>query len=338
MKLSINICATAGYLYVWRSLLRRVVAAAKHRDDVHIVFISDKTEDCKKAYATLMKECPKEWEKEHRAMGLENKGEPYKNEQQILIAKMHGEAFAASRLVGADQCWTIEADILPPPDALRMMEWALQMPQADGTFYYDVAYCLYFNGQFMGGRGDLTHPIGEDHLPEERELPEELKGRYEEFIREEKELFAAKKMPDEERRKKAQEIGDEVKKCPPKGNVFHLNAVKWRPRGWFDMAYPAIGRGAIVPADWCGEGCNLLSKRALATAFYEGYDGGGTQDLFLCWRRYFPDNIRIAAIPHTLCDHIKKKDGKLIQYQGVHEQQGEAKGHLRVIQREWIEV
>lgn len=339
MKLSISICATASYLHVWKTVIRRIVAASLHRDDVHIVYVSDETDECKKAFALLEKECPAEWSKEHRPLALDNTGEHYKLNQQILIAKMHGEGFTAARMAGAKQCWTVEADVLVPPDSLRMMEWALQMPQADGSPYYDVAMCTYSNGLFIGGRGDPTHPIAEDFKPEERVLTDEIKGRYEAHKVEEKAWIEQKKIPDEEWQKKAQALAEDIKKCPPMGNVWEMNAkFGWRLRGWMDFAYPGIGRGAIVPGDWVGEGCNLLSEKALAVANFEGYDGRGTQDLFLCWRRYHPNNLRMACITHTICDHVKKQGNKIIHYQALHEQMGESKGHLRVVQKDWVEV
>lgn len=339
MKLSIALAATSAYLYAWKSCVRRMATASRHREDVHVVYVSDGAKECAEAFQFLKKEVPKSWQVEHRRIELPKPGEKYKIESQILIAKLHGEMFSAAREAGADQCWTIEADVLVPPDSLRMMEWALAMPQADGAPFYDVAFCTYPNGLFIGGRGTPQHPIAEDFLPHERKLSDDLLKRFTDFKAEEKALLEKKQMPDEEYRKKAQELHDEIKKCPPDGTIWQVIAKHgWHPRGWVDFAYPAIGRGAIVPSDWCGQGCNLLSKKALALSTFEGYDGQGTQDLFLCWKRYHPAGIRLACITHSPCDHVKKQGDKIIHYQAGHEQVGESQGHLRVTQKEWIEI
>ena len=96
-----------------------------------------------------------------------------------------------------------------------------------------------------------------------------------------------------------------------------------------DYAYPGIGLGAIVPSDWCGLGCTLLSKRALALADFNGYEGLGTQDLFLCWHRWHQAGLRIACVPHVVCDHIKRRGEGIVHHRAFHEQTGEFRGHLR---------
>lgn len=340
MKLSIRICATKSYLHVWRTLLRRVVTAAAHRDSVHIVFVSTEHEDCTKAFKLLCDLAPKHWQTEHRIAGEEpaSGDEKYKDKIQQLIARMHGMGFEASRAAGADQCWTVEPDVLPPPDALRMMEWALAMPQADGSPYYDVAFCTYPNGHFIGGFGTPQSPINQDFTYGERVIPADLQKRYQKMKREEKTLNKTKKPPEQAWIDAAKRLNEEILKCPVRGNIWNANATKWRRRGWLDHAYPAIGRGAIVPVDWCGEGCNLLSKKALSLAFYDGYTGAGTQDLHLCWRQWHPNGLRIACITHTVCDHVKHDNGKLIHHRAYHETEGEYKGHLRVQQQEWVDL
>jgi hypothetical protein len=75
-------------------------------------------------------------------------------------------------------------------------------------------------------------------------------------------------------------------KCKPLGNVFFCNSKKFRRRGWMDAAYPGLGIGAVVPSDWCGFGCTPMSKRALSLAQFDGYDGSGTEDLYMVWKRW----------------------------------------------------
>jgi len=39
-------------------------------------------------------------------------------------------------------------------------------------------------------------------------------------------------------------------------------------------------------------------------AIFDGYDGRGTEDLYVCFHRWYPAGLRIGAIPHSLCDHV----------------------------------
>jgi hypothetical protein len=255
---------------------------------------------------------------------------------------LQGAAFAAARKIRASMLWSVEADNLVPADALRVAEWTLQMPQADGLPYYEVAAVTYPNGLFLGGNGSPNHPIAEDFTEKERKLPPRL-VRALEVCRERLKGCKDQKIGDKEG-KRLGRLHERVKKCPPDGNVFEVTAKHgWRRRGWMDFAYPGIGRGAIVPSDWCGLGCTLMSAKALALAEFSGYDGRGTQDLFLCWHRWHPAGLRIACIPHTAADHVKRK-GKdapadapdIIHYRAYHETEGEYRGHLRVRQQEWM--
>jgi hypothetical protein len=69
------------------------------------------------------------------------------------------------------------------------------------------------------------------------------------------------------------EISETVKGAS-RSSVFFCNSKGFRRRGWMSAAYPEIGIGAVVPADWCGMGCKLMSKKALSIAQFDGYDGG----------------------------------------------------------------
>jgi hypothetical protein len=205
--------------------------------------------------------------------------------------------------------------------------------------YYAISTCTYPSqggGGFLGGRGDPAHPIAECFEEDERQVPADLAKEHKKL----KEEFAALKAPPSAQlQKRAEEIREKLKACPPKGNVFELNAKKWRRRGWLDNAYPAIGIGAMLPSDWCGLGCTLLSKRALALADFYGYEGKGTQDLFLCWHRWWPAGCRINVIPHAPCDHvIRPREGESsgpTHCYAYHEPLGEAQGHLRCRQMPW---
>lgn len=133
------------------------------------------------------------------------------------------------------------------------------------------------------------------------------------------------------------------------GHVFRAideEAARWRPtsfrrRGWGSSAYPGIGRGAILPTDWCGFGCTTMSRTALALAQFDGYDGGGTEDLFIIYKRWVRAGLRINAIPHSPVDHVirdPKKTGKYILLQAHHESHHpECEGHLRLETRPWFQ-
>jgi hypothetical protein len=120
-----------------------------------------------------------------------------------------------------------------------------------------------------------------------------------------------------------------------------FNSRGFRRRGWLSSAYPAIGAGAVLPSDWCGFGCTLMSHRALALAQFDGYDGSGTEDLYVVWKRWHRNGLRINVIPHAPCDHVirdPQNKGKFILIQAFHETRDpECVGHLRVERRDWYQ-
>jgi hypothetical protein len=337
--LAIATYATKSYFYCWPQFLRRIAAAAGHHAEAHFILATDQSDEAKQAIEAARHELPEGWRIQAVQLPLDDggaEGKDYKTPAQMRIAALQGAAFAAARKIRATALWSVEADNLVPADALRVAEWALQMPQADGSSFYDVAAVTYPNGLFLGGNGSPQHPIAEDFTEKERRLPPRL-VRALEVCRERLKDCKDKEIGGREG-KRLGRLHEWVKKCPPDGNVFEVTAKHgWRRRGWMDFAYPGIGRGAIVPSDWCGLGCTLLSAKALALAEFSGYDGRGTQDLFLCWHRWHPAGLRIAAIPHAVADHVKRdKDGKIVHHRAYHETEGEYRGHLRVRQQEWM--
>lgn len=316
MKIITTIACTHSYQYALEDCVRRIKAALYHaqaRFDIEMEYvISTDKEGVEKAREVLPNA--------HILVTDHAEDEVrYKEKAQMLIADLQQMGFAKAIELGADLCWCVESDILVPYNALSC---SLDMLQFDDG-YYDVAFVTYpsqSGSAFLGGHGSPSHPIEEDFLPEERKLPKELKDKL-------------KKAQKENDHKTMPDIMEEVKKCPPKGNVFELNAKKWRRRGWFDHAYPGIGRGAVLETEWTGLGCNLLSRRALSLASFDGYDGKGTQDLFLNWRRWKANDLHFCVISHCVCEHvITKDDGSRAVAFAHHEPQGECKGHLRVQQ------
>lgn len=341
----ICVSGTKSYLHAWPQCVRAIAAAAAHHEEAHFIFATDESKEGKAAAEIAQRELPDGWKVTVLNLPIkDDKSTRYKEEAQMRIAALQGACFSLARKVRADLCWVVESDNIVPADALRVLEWTLAMPTADGSPHYDIAAATYPNGLFLGGFGTPQNQIAEDFQPHERKLKPRLKLVFEEC---EKRLKQAKDQKTGERESKRMgRLRERIKNCPPDGNVWEVIAKHgWRRRGWMDAAYPGIGRGAVVPSDWCGLGCTLLSKRALAHADFTGYEGKGTQDLFLCWNRWYPAGLKLACVPHIVCDHIKRKSPEapadapeIIHYRAYHETDGEHRGHLRVRQQAFVQV
>jgi hypothetical protein len=328
--LAITVSATKGYLHAWKECLNGITASCAHWDEAHFIFSTDESKEGEAAAELSKRILPEGWKISVLKFPFKDDPKDYKQEAQIRIAKLQGAGFSLARRLRADCLLSVESDTILPANAVRTMEWVLSMPTADGSPYYDVAACTYPNGLFLGGFGSYQHQINEDFLPRERKLPKRMEillERCEERM---------KSNPCEKEAKRMGRLRERVKKYPPQGNVFEMNAKGYRRRGWMDFAYPGIGLGSIVPSDWCGLGCTMMSKKALAHADFNGYEGKGTQDLFLCWSRWHPNGIKIACVPHVACDHIKKEKDSIVHYRAYHETEGECRGHLRVRKQPFI--
>lgn len=360
MRLAVTVCATENYCYAGKTLGRRVAAnisLAELTEPGLVIIAGDDSQACKNMVKAWKAALPTKWEIRHLVVASEKKGdENYKAGAQMLIARLRGAAFSEARLWNADYCWSLDSDTLPPPNALLCSLEMLQFAKG----YYSISSCPYPNGLFLGGRGTPQHPIAEDFLDKERILTDDLKKEQTELDVEDKALAAeaAKTEPGKVTepsqewkdrlaalQKRAEEFKKKVRECPPDGNVFAVNGkYGWRPRGWFDYAYPGIGKGSVVPSDWCGFGCTTMNKVALSYADFTGYDGAGTEDLYIVWRRWWTQGLRINVIAHCPCDHVihdRKKGGDDRVYtlvQAYHETEGECVGHLRTRSVPWVEV
>ncbi len=298
----------------------------------NLILSGDSSDELKKVVAEYQRLLPEGWRVHHVANPFAEDDNPhYQQDAQLLLSQLRSEAFSCARRLNSELCWSLDSDVLPPPNALRCMKTMLEFD--DG--YYGVSSCPYPNSLFLGGRGTPQNPISEVFLPEERVLSDELKKEWEDFQEELKEAKQEEVAGLWE--KKGTDIQKRIRECPPDGNIWEvIGKHGWRRRGWLDHAYPSIGRGAVVPSDWCGFGCTLLSQRALEHAHFDGYDGKGTEDLFIVWKRWNPAGIRINVITHCPCDHViweKKKGGDSSKYtllHSYHEMDGEYVGHLRV--------
>ena len=351
--IAITVAATRSYLHAWPQCVRAIAAAAAHHDEAHFIFATDESEEGKAAAEVARCELPEGWKVSVLTLPIKDDTTVrYKDEAQLRIAALQGACFSLARKVRATRCLVVESDTIIPANALRVLEWTLDMPKADGSPYYHIAAATYPNGLFLGGFGTPQNQIAEDFLPSERKLKPRLNLCLEKC---EERLKALKRPESADEEKLARKVGEKegkrmgrlrerVKNSPPDGNVWEVTAKHgWRRRGWMDFAYPSIGRGAVVPSDWCGLGCTLLSKIALSHADFTGYEGKGTQDLFLCWSRWHPEGLKIACVPHIACDHIKKKsrDDKsdapeILHHRAYHETEGEFRGHLRVRQQPFV--
>jgi hypothetical protein len=335
VKLGITICATKNYTYAMGDQARRIVAnLAKHQPG-HIILAGDDSDELHAIVQLYVRMAPDGWQIHHvKSDDLDdNHQQHYKRSAQLLIAHLRSEAFSFARKLDVDQCWCLDSDVLPPANALRCMQTMLEFDAG----YYSVSTCPYPNSLFLGGRGSPQHPIAEDFLPHERQLPDELKEKWQAH---EERFKNAKQEEMPELLKERTSLQTQIREKPPDGDIWKVIAKHgWRKRGWLDFAYPAIGKGAVVPSDWCGFGCTLMNRAALDLAHFDGYDGQGTEDLYIVWKRWTPAGVRVNVITHCPCDHViweKKKGGDANQYtlhQVYHELEGEYAGHLRVAQR-----
>lgn len=259
----------------------------------------------------------------------ERKGEQHNTNGNLIIAALQDAAWNAARLHGAELCLSLESDILPPANALRTMRSVLDF---DGG-WYDVVMATYPNTAFLGGHGDPAHWIAPNAHEDERQLSEE----HQKLIAARNERLKQPAPLNEAENAAFAALAADIAKQPAEGNVFQRNAKHgWRPRGWFEEAYPALGLGALVPTQWVGLGCTLMSRRALDLAQFTGYAGHGTQDLWLCWRVWHPAGLRLAVTSHAVCSHIKPASDEVAKtgarwqlHYARHELGGAAHGHLR---------
>lgn len=330
MKLAITICATENYTYAMKDQAVRVQAALRYAniENPVIILVTDKSGKMGPIFDLYNQLIPggniilKDLE------GL-TEGENYKTNSQLLISRMRTAAFNEARIENVDFCLSLDSDVLP---AINGIQAALDMLAFDKG-YYSVACMMYTSqggGPWLCGRGTTQEQILPDFYENERDIPQrylDFKAKYEEQLPK-----STTKEEVEKIHKKLGWIRKRFGKYNPKYNVFEANAKGWRKRGWFDNAYPAIGKGAAVPSDWCGFGATMLSRKALAHANFDGYQGQGTEDLYVCFTKWKPNDIRIVAISHVVCDHVvrdRKEKGKYIHVQGYHEETGECEGHLR---------
>lgn len=339
--LAVTICATEKYQYAMRAQARMVQANLRdYPGPIRLILCGDDgLRPVESLYVELFAGRP-DFEIKSIRRFKSAAGENYKNAAQLLIAQMRTAAFAAARTAGASLCWSLDSDVIPKTAlCFRTLHWLLNMPGA----FYGVAISPYPSqggGDFLTGRGNPERPIFSDFDRKERKVPEELLKKWEEIEGRLREAAKAGGLPPKELRDEADKLNREIDACPPEGNVFEMTAKHgFRRRGWLSQAYPALGRGAIVPSDWCGFGNTLLSRAALDEVDFLGYDGGGTEDLFAVFHRWHQAGIRIGSVLHEPSAHVcRRKDGKffIAMPRFVTEAdagKGECVDHLRTLHR-----
>jgi hypothetical protein len=304
--------ATKSFLYAIEDQAALVLAATRYaqlsRDELTYILVTDNSQEGRDAAETIKSMLPYHFV--HRPLDIdENTTGKHNTDGNITIAAMQHEALHEARLIDADLFWSVEADILPNANTLQCLMDTLAFDQG----YYDVAMAAYPNASFLGGHGTARNNITPNVYDDERKVSKDLSRRL--------------KSKNKETREKAEA---ELKEAPANGNIFARQAKGWRPRGWLEEAYPGVGCGAILPTDWIGMGCTLFSRRAMNLANFTGYQGAGTQDLWLGWRCLHQHGLRFAVVPHALASHLKPVNGKMTLMHAYHELDGPTKGHLRM--------
>lgn len=330
MKLAITIVATTNYMYAMRDQAHRVQACCQYANivDPKIIIVSNDevaTHLIGELYRELLPAC-----EFFPVIGTYKESQNYKEDCQIVIGRMRTQAFAKARSLDVDFCLSLDSDVLP---AVNGIKTCLQTLEFDNG-YYSIASMLYTSqggGAWLCGRGNPQRPIFPNFYQDELNIPSHYAKLWKQY---EKMIKACKDQKTWETvNKKLNWLAKRIEKqFPPKGNVHTMNGIKWRRRGWFDFAYPGIGKGAIVPSDWCGFGATMLTRKALALTDFQGYDGRGTEDLYVIFYKWYQSHLRIAAISHSICDHIcRKKDGSggYFMVQGFFDISEDFEGHLR---------
>lgn len=345
--LAITICATEKYQYAMKAQARTLQAnLARFDGQIHVILVGDKQ---LKAIADFYRELFSPAKDRVKIITIDHfkqadSGENYKNPAQMLIAQMRTAAFTAARSIGATLCWSLDSDVIPKTaNCFRTLRWLLDMP---GN-YYDVAISPYPSqggGDLLAGRGTPERPILPDFYENERNAGPELKIRMEKSKAAIAAADAARRPPTKEEMEELTAIAKELEKTPPIGNVFEMNSkFGWKRRGWLSQAYSGLGRGVIVPTDWCGFGNVLMNARALDECNFAGYEGSGTEDLYVVWNCWHQVGIRIGAALHEPSGHVSRRaDGKnffsSIRFvTDADDSKGECTGHLRTIQRSFYQ-
>lgn len=309
--------------------------------------------------------------------GLKN----YKNPAQLVIARMRSAAFDESRRRDVDACLSLDSDVLPQTNALDVMLQSLQFDDGFYSVatlpYPSQGGGDFLAGRGIPENPILPDVYPDERVIPETlrrriqnhdERLKALDGKPDKAWLKERESIT-------QAINRCAPKGDVFFRNSGTGVLPFAGALKdrlkkklrglglkeltgevladieaetnaWRPtgfrrRGWMSSAYPAVGIGCMLPTDWCGFGCTLMSREALALAQFDGYDGSGTEDLYVVYKRWHRAGLRISTIPHVPVDHVirdRQKPGHYILLQAHHESRhAECVGHLRLEYRPWFQ-
>jgi hypothetical protein len=321
---------------------------------LNIVIVSDGCEkmiSLEKFYKKIFNKSCVDLSIQHIRLNINDEKPKYKKESQLLIAKMRQTAFDQSKKNNSDYCLSLDSDILIKTNTLNVLEDIISFDNG----YYSISMCPYPSngiGPLMGGHGSYNNKIYNNFFRDEKVVSPKIKKRISSYFSEKRKIIK-KKIKSDEDLKRISLLSKKIYllnrfidlKTPVKDNIYGLNSKRWRKRGWLDYAYPSIGKGSIVPTDWTGFGCTLISKKALYEINFNGYDGGGTEDLFIVWEKWFPKRFLIGCAPHCPVDHIVRKNphksinnNEYIHIVCYHEEDDEYKGHIRQNIKEFIDL
>ena len=117
MKIATVIVATKSYIDPLEVCLRRVKSAMDYTsEDIEhrLIIVTDK-ESKKK-----LDKITERFDRDILSIDLEESGEHYKKDRQILIATLQSVGFDRARDWGCDLLWSVEADVLVPYNALSV--------------------------------------------------------------------------------------------------------------------------------------------------------------------------------------------------------------------------
>lgn len=375
MKLGITICATKNYAYA--VMAQAVAVQANIREliregrqvETFIILVSDGNEKMRKAtswYETNLK-C----KVSHIIRPeLDDNVPGYKPDAQKIIATMRTLSFNAARALECDYVWSLDSDVIPKGNSLVCMENTLKFDSG----YYSIVTCPYPSqggGAFLYGFGNHRNYILPTVFPEERQVPESVLKRQDKIknaIQEvEQKLSVEKEFENAQKLFREREllVGKFQRwlkriehRCPAKGNMHALNGVGYRKRGWEPYS---LGKGAIVETFWYGMGNTMFNNRALNLVDWNGYQLGGTEDLFLHHEVLSSHNLRAAAVLHCPAHHVIRRrvpvqgefEEKILRsgekkqipkFKTIHKQvfvyferEGECEGHLRQKEIDFID-
>jgi hypothetical protein len=356
--LAVTICATEKYSYALRvqaQAVQNAVLEARGRglvDQVSVILATNK-ESIGIQIGALYERLLPGVDFRSIVLDIDDTSKSHKVLAQKNIARLRSEAFNMAKALNCPFVWSLDSDVLPKHNSLATSFDVIKFD--DG--YYQVASCPYPSqggGSFLCGRGTFRENILRDVYDEEKKVNPKILKRVKKYEAEveavQAKLRNAKQsVANDALWKKGALLNHKIhlwrryirnRAMADDANIFRLNGKTWRKRGWFDFAYPAIGKGSIVPTDWTGFGCVLMTQKALNMIDFHGYEGRGTEDLFITWQRWFLNGIKIGAIPHCPADHVvrsRQEKDKKIHIFTFHEPDGEFEGHLRQDYREFNE-